>query len=216
MADVPPTPRPKRAARKGAAKSAPETPGTTGTTDTPKPAPPPSKATRAPAKPKLQKSLEEFLSVPAIVYSATGHDYPAHIVGSRAPAVAEAWYDLAQENPAVKRVLTRLVEGSAWGGVILTSASMLVPLLSYHDVIPGQNLIDPFESLYPEYTGDGIERGPIVPPPPASARAESSPATPHPAGGGATPDHDPHYQSPPVGNGPPGVITAAAVNQARG
>src|SRR5436190_14069388 len=158
------------------------------------------KATPA-RKPPLQRRLEEFFAAPAAVYAAVGHQYPAQIIAVRSPALAEDLYKLSQENPAVKRLLERLMEGGAWGGVVVSVASILLPILSYHGVDP---LGDPFQGFM---EGPSLPtRGPIVPPPPAPAPS----ASPGSNGGG----RDDTGFTPGVGSGPPGTVTVAGSNAA--
>lgn len=166
-----------------------------------------SKGTKSRTRtPDLQKRLEELFSLPALMYSWNGDTYPVAIINQRAPAMAEAWYDLANQNPAVKRVLQRITEGGAWGGVILSSAAMVLPLLQYHGMIPGA---DPFAAFYPGV--EAPERGPIVPPPPSPEGPQETPiprgGSENGGGGGYTPPVSP--------DAPPGVVTVAAL-QARG
>jgi hypothetical protein len=156
MSETPtPTPRPRRARAprrdenasqsshpsrsgsdsRGESESSP--PGGTGGTP----------GTRSPGgrTPPLQKRLEDFLATPAMAYAAAGDQYGAWIIASRTPAMAEAWYELSKQNAAVKRNLERLLTGGAWGGVVLNSAAVLLPLLSHHGVIP---IEDPFTPMF--------------------------------------------------------------------
>lgn len=206
---MPPAPRPPRPPRKTASGASSEGPAATAATGTPggatssasEPDPPrvsPRAATgRTPA---LQKKLEEFFSAPALIYSFGGDEYGAHIIATRTPAMAKAWYDLAQENAAIKRMLTRLAEGSAWGGVVLSTSAVLIPLAVHHGMLPP--VPDPFATIYPP-PPEG-SRGPIVPPPP--------PATPDPSTGAAA-GGTPNRYTPPVAPGePPGIVTVAGTN----
>lgn len=178
----------------------PSVPSDTDTTEgTPPPEPAPSitgrqaGARRAP----LQKKLEEFFGTPALAYSFMGDQYGAELLAQRTPAMAEAWYDLSTKNAGVRRVLERLVEGGAWGAVVLSTASVLVPLAQHHGLIPGS---DPFATLFPPLppstgqSGNGSVR-PIVPPPPGkeskAAGVEGAPVTTVPGS-------------------PPGVVTVAS------
>lgn len=131
-------------------------------------------------KPALQKSLEELFATPALAYSFAGDAWAAELIATRTEAMAEAWYELGQKNAAVKRILNRLVEGSAWGGVLMSTAAVLVPLAQHHGIVPG---VDPFALFYPPLPTDG-QAGPIVPPPPSSA------AAPVAGGGGTVPRGD--------------------------
>lgn len=194
----PPPPKPKAAPKPPSGR--PQGTGTSGTSGTPRASAP----TRTPP---LQKKLEEFLSVPAMVYSAAGHDYPAQIIALRSPDLAQSLYELSKENAAIKRNLERLMEGGAWGGVILASASILVPVLSYHGLLPSRvgdpfALISPTPSASPDRDG---ARGPIVPPPPGSP-------SPTVNGGGRDASSEPGYTPPLRDDQPPGTVTVAGTN----
>lgn len=195
----PPPPPPPPPAR-GVQDGGPQETVTNGASDTPPrdQAKAPGPKPRTPAKPKLQRRLEEFFAAPAAVYAAVGHQYPAQILTLRSPQLAEDLYLLAEESPPVKRVLNKMLEGGAWGGVIVSAASILIPILSYHGVVP---IGDPFQVIMP--APEASQRRPIVPPPPAAAPT-SSPGSAN--GGGRDEDY-----TPPVGNAPPGTVTVAGI-----
>jgi hypothetical protein len=142
------------------------------------------KSSRTPA---LQKSLEELFAAPALAYSFAGDQYAAMLITTRSEAMAEAWYQLAQKNAAVKRMLERLVEGSALGGVVVSTAAILIPLAQHHGMIPGA---DPFATFYPPLP-DAPMAGPIVPPPPTGSGPRPGATPPRPGGGGGTPSPPP-------------------------
>lgn len=194
---VPPPPRPrdtppktrKRAPRETSQESVPSGapvtdsplngPGTgtegPGGTDAPQTPPPSLSGRQGGRKAPLQKRLEEFLATPALVYSFMGDQWAAELITTRTPAMAEAWYDLSTKNPAVKRVLERLLEGSAWGGVILSTMAVTLPLAQHHGLVPGA---DPFSALYAPISapnGSAPRRGPIVPPPPGPTQGAGAP-----------------------------------------
>lgn len=213
---IPATPRPKK--RGGNTPS--ESPVTTGTTDTPPnfratpgdigaaarptgsrsaPTPPGSpssgrtRASRPTARDRLTEKLEELLSLPSLVYSATGDEWAATFTAERARPMAEAWVALADENPAVKRVLNRLTETSAWGGVAMATAGTVLPLAIHHGLIPP----------LPMFTPDDDPATPIVPPPPPTTPPAATAKPPAAATG----------MTPPTAKGqPPGVVTVAGSN----
>lgn len=99
------------------------------------------RATRTPA---LQAKLEQFFAIPAMAFAAGGDTYSAEILSTRGPLVAEAWYELSKQNSTVKRMLESLVEGSAWGGVIFSSLSVVIPIAKHKGLYRGP---DPFAAL---------------------------------------------------------------------
>lgn len=208
---VPPTPRPRRRTSE---------PGTTGTTDTPPRKSSPAgaesaggarpQAPRPPAggrKAPLQKSLEELFAAPSLAYSIAGDQVAASFLASRAEPMAEAWYNLSKESPAVRRILDKLTTGSAWGGVVIATGATVLPLLAHHDVLPFDL---PFGIPVPE----GEEGASMVPPPPPPSGPPPAPDGRGRAGGGTTP---PNGMTPPRKAGEPaGVVTVAGSNsQAR-
>lgn len=211
MSTLPPTPKSasKPRSAKGATDHSPE-PGTTDTSDTPPREERSGRGANAPRpgasvgrKPQLQKSLEELFAAPAMGYALIGDEWAASFVTERAPVLAEAWYKLSVESPAVRRILTRLTAGSAWGGVAVATGATVLPLLAHHDLLPVEL---PFD------VGQDYDR-PIVPPPPSADAPPSRNSPPRERAerrrrGGGTND-----MTPPVKPGqPPGVVTVAGTN----
>jgi hypothetical protein len=130
--------------------------------------------------PALQASLEELFAAPALAYSFVGDEWAAQLITTRSKDFARDCYELAQKNPAVKRLLTRLVEGSAVGAVLVSGAAILVPLAQHHGLLPGA---DPFALFYPPLP-DAPRAGPIVPPPPTGPGPRPGATPPRQGGGG--------------------------------
>lgn len=57
-------------------------------------------------------------------------------VTSRAEAAADAWLELADQNPAVKAALIKFTQGSAVANLAAVHLSMVFPLLAARGVIP--------------------------------------------------------------------------------
>lgn len=51
---------------------------------------------------------------------------------------------LAHENPSVRRVLEAMLTTSAWGEVMMAAASITIPILQHHGVMPGGPVNLPF------------------------------------------------------------------------
>lgn len=229
MADTPPTPRPRGRARKTAdAEPGPKPSNPTGATDTTDtrgnggngggaPGPTPRAAsTPRPRSNSLEAKLGEFFGSFSLVFAATGDQYCAEIIAARAPALASSWAELAKQNASVRRVLESLMEGSAWGAVILSTLGVAVPIAKHHGLYNGP---DPFSAILPgppappvnggtngnggarmstwgarATNGDTPQRV-IIPDPPMPYRDVPNPPTPAPI-----------YQE----GSPPGVVTVAA------
>lgn len=162
--------------------------------------------------PPLQAKLEQFFAIPAMAFAAGGDHYSAELLAKRGPMVAEAWYELSRENKSVKRILEGLVEGSAWGAVIFSTLSLVVPIAKHKGLYRGP---DPFAFMglpVPDaQPSTRSQRGMTW------SKAPSGPA-PSPFSGGFDPDEN----TPPGDDGsisgivqyldgaPPGVVTVAA------
>lgn len=132
-------------------------------------APPISEAQpRPPRKGSLEARLGELIGGFALPFAAMGDMHCAGVIAQRGPALAGAWAELAQQNAAVKRVLERMLSGGAWGGVIVSTLAIAVPMAQHHGIYDGP---DPFAMFFgpseiqvpdypPEYTnghGPGAE-----------------------------------------------------------
>lgn len=82
----------------------------------------------------LVKPLEEMYVT--IGMSVMAFDQPCGIaITNSATRCAEALDNLAYENDAVRRVILRLIETSAWGGVVMAHSPIIMAIAVHH--IPG-------------------------------------------------------------------------------
>lgn len=153
----------------------------------------------------LEARLAEFLGICSFPFAAAGDQYSAQIVALRSPALATALADLAKENAAIKRVLERVLEGSAWGAVGLAAASIILPICQHHGMIPGS---DPFAAILPS---------PAPPRPMAWSQGQpqqspngSTHGAPAPGSEGDPTVHEDGDDFTRVPGAPPGVVTVAA------
>lgn len=91
----------------------------------------------------VEDKLNELMATVAMGQQALAlaTDDPRHgrgavITNQLAPPMVHSWVELARENPAVERVLLRLTEGSAWGGVIMTSVGFVYSQAQAYEVLP--------------------------------------------------------------------------------
>lgn len=106
-----------------------------------------------------RKSLEKplanlFASLGSTVYILNRADGQAIIEGS--DRLAKALNELAKENPAVHKTLSRMLTGSAWGGVFIAAGGIVVPILANHNLMPFQ-----FSTEQP--TPNGANSGGTIP-----------------------------------------------------
>lgn len=178
--------------------------------------------TRTTRTPALEAKLQQMFAMPALAFAAAGDQYCAEVWAARSDMMASSWFELSKQNAGVKRVLESLVEGSAWGGVIMSTLACCLPIAKHHGLYRGP---DPFAALLP---------GPKAPPPPPSGGAQGpgsagvtwskDPSGPVPApfmrdnatnngGGAAQPSAGDEPDIPVYVQGaPPGVVTVAASN----
>jgi len=111
---------------------------------TPKAEEPPKYEPKAPGKPHtvIQRKLENFFVGMALPFAAAGDNHCAGILVERGPIVAEAWANLANESPAVKRVLESMLRGGAWAGTISTTLTMVIPIAVHHGM-PIPDMVSP-------------------------------------------------------------------------
>lgn len=171
----------------------------------------------------LKTRLEELFGGMALLPMAAGDHYSAHIIATRSGHLAEAWSDLAKQNPAVKRVLEGMLQGGAWGAVIMSTGAVVVPILGHYGFLPP---VDPWAGLYgpaPVQQGVRARQMPPARPAPAQGPAPAPPGPPIPgyptapdnprangAGTPATNSDGTVNMTPPIAPGqPPGVVTVA-------
>jgi len=93
---------------------------------------------------KFHRELAELMSLPALLFELKGDLYPAYVWNTRITKHAYAWADLAEKNPALKRYFQRMMEGGAYGAVILSGLAVLVPIMAFYGVYP-QGMMNPFQ-----------------------------------------------------------------------
>lgn len=71
------------------------------------------------------------------------------VVSAQAEPFAEAWTELAKTNKDVHKALTMMTTGGVWGGVVAVSASIAIPIMANHGLIPAGFLL----------AAEGIEEG---------------------------------------------------------
>lgn len=116
-------------------------------------APSTPRQSRASLSPRLQSLLGTIGMAVFVVNQADGMAIMQGAVG-----LADALDALARENPQVRKVLEAALQTSAWSGVIVASASIVVPILSNHDLLPAVAL--PFTVAPPASADDATPSEP--------------------------------------------------------
>lgn len=91
----------------------------------------------------IENAMNEFFAAVSMGFQFAGDDVMAVIFASRGPKVAEAWAELARINPGVRKVIEKMLTGSAWSGVAISSLSIAMPVAERYGVFP-DNLPNPF------------------------------------------------------------------------
>lgn len=108
---------------------------------------------------KLKDKLVNMVVMVGVTVSTFDQFDGATIIGG-APDLADSLVALAAESPAVKKALETSMSSSAWLGVIIATAPMVVAILANHNVLPeqlrmmspaaaaGENPLDALASLF--------------------------------------------------------------------
>lgn len=92
---------------------------------------------KKPGPANLEAKLTESVKGLGMALATAGQIDDGMILISRGPALCSAWADVAESNAQVKRVLTALVTTGVWSGVILSSASVALPIIQNHGIANG-------------------------------------------------------------------------------
>lgn len=107
-----------------------------------------SKPKRKPGPPtarrKLENQLEEIVVGTGMALITVGQVHDGVVLVSRGEGLVKAWVDVSEHNEAVARVLNKLVEGGVWSGVIISTASVVIPIAQNH-IRPIEHLPLPFQ-----------------------------------------------------------------------
>jgi hypothetical protein len=94
---------------------------------------------------KVEDRLNEMFATIALgqqaIALASGdqrHAVGAHVTAELSPPLVHAWVNLGRENEAVRRVLIRMSEGTAWGEVVLASVGFAYSQAQAYGALPGE------------------------------------------------------------------------------
>lgn len=124
----------------------------------------------------MERKLEDFFTYFSLPFAAVGDIYCAEVIAAGAPQLAEAWAALAKENANVKRVLDKMMQGGAWGGVVVSTAAVVIPIAGHHGLLPAS--LQFFASGDGQHPGEGAAGGGDVPPGPVAGSGEHPPEPP--------------------------------------
>lgn len=94
----------------------------------------PKKIGRTPTG-ELKTKLAQLIStIGGLVCMANVYDGTVIIQG--APALSEAYCDLAKDNPKLAKALEGLTRGGAYGAVIAATLAVAIPIAANHKLIP--------------------------------------------------------------------------------
>jgi hypothetical protein len=85
---------------------------------------------------KLETQLRELYETLAVVVVAPLDQLGGTLMHKRAGELAEAWVDLAERDPRVKRTLERLLEATGWGGIVAAHVAIVIPVIANRGMLP--------------------------------------------------------------------------------
>lgn len=108
----------------------------------------------------IENSLNELLTIPAMAFASMGDEQCAWILaGDNSPGRqwSKSMANLAKQSVSVRNVLLKLNEGGAWGGVIVSTLMVAMPIAAHHGALPERfNVLTAFiMSNMPEEEQDG-------------------------------------------------------------
>jgi hypothetical protein len=99
---------------------------------------------QTPKKPPATKKdyTQDLTGLVQTLWGATAAFAPADAgaIQLHGPGMVKAWNDLAQENTNVARAIDWLTTGSAYGAVVMTTAPLVMQILTNHKVIPQERV----------------------------------------------------------------------------
>lgn len=87
----------------------------------------------------IQESLEQFVTVAGLGLSAIPNprlQADGLVIVQGSENFAKAWCELARTDVRVYNALRKICVGGAWGGVIIATAAIVVPIAANHEIVP--------------------------------------------------------------------------------
>lgn len=112
------------------------------------PIPEPEDIPKARSEPKpragtIEARLNDAFAGFSLVPAFAGDSYSSFIIASRSPKFCHDLAEVCKVNPRVKKYVETFLDGGAYGGVFLSGAAMLIPILSAYGILPPMPA-DPF------------------------------------------------------------------------
>jgi hypothetical protein len=89
--------------------------------------------------PMIRESLEQFVTMAGLGLSAIPNprlQADGYIIVQGSENFAKSWCELARTDVRVYNALRKICVGGAWGGVIIATASIVVPIAANHELVP--------------------------------------------------------------------------------
>lgn len=86
----------------------------------------------------LETRLREFFVSLSGVATLAGDSFTGQAISAKSEELAYGYAKLAQVNPAVKRVLTTLLEGSAWTEALVPTLGLVIVVGWHYGMVPDQ------------------------------------------------------------------------------
>jgi len=121
---------------------------------------------RAPSSASVRKRLAEITNLIGGVVSMFDQ-YDGHVILSNADALADGWAKVAERHPRIRQALDGFEAGGVYGGAIIATLFVAVPILAHHRMLP------------PQIAGAAAVAGvPVPTPAPSSGTGDDRPREP--------------------------------------
>jgi hypothetical protein len=86
---------------------------------------------------QVREGLNQYLVMASLAVGARCSDCGSYMAQGSAQVV-EAWINVAKRNPTVKSVLVRMTTGGVFAEAFMSTALLILPMLSHHGRLPEQ------------------------------------------------------------------------------
>lgn len=103
----------------------------------------------------LETSLNNLFGAIGLMFMVRGDAHCAGVIADGSPNLVSSWCRLAERNDGVRRVLEAITATETYGGLVMSTAAIAIPIMHHHGVlIPHAFPIELFNSM----TGVGTEQ----------------------------------------------------------
>lgn len=97
---------------------------------------PPGSTNRRANTAVIERTMNELFGGISMAFALGGDQHCARVMANGGPQMARAWAELAAVNPGVRAILLKMNQGSAWGGVFISTTMVGLPIAQHHGLYP--------------------------------------------------------------------------------